>query len=140
MYSVAGRTRNNGKENYKAETGHRQHLYVEYLQVIADHWPAVFVMERVKGLLSASVNERQMFQGILDDLKSPQDALRREQRSIENTKRRHSYRVLPLTSRNTSNGIGPTPGFRSDYRMFWAGIGQCRQRWQSKIRERANLA
>lgn len=104
-YSVAGRARNSGKENYKAETDIRQYLYVEYLQVIADHWPAIFVMENVKGLLSANVNERQMFQGIVDDLTSPQDALRRDQRSIENAKRRHSYRVLPLTSRNTSNGI-----------------------------------
>jgi DNA (cytosine-5)-methyltransferase 1 len=104
-YSVAGRARNNGNEDYRAEKDHRQYLYVEYLQVIADHWPAIFVMENVKGLLSASVNDRQMFQRILEDLSSPQEALRREQRTILPARRQHTYRVLPLTSRNTSNGI-----------------------------------
>lgn len=96
-YSVAGRSRNNGNKHYKADADHRQYLYVEYLQVIADHWPAVFVMENVKGLLSANVNDGQLFQRILDDLRAPQDALRREKRTIECAGRRHSYRVLPLT-------------------------------------------
>jgi DNA (cytosine-5)-methyltransferase 1 len=104
-YSIAGRSRNSGKKHYKAETDHRQYLYVEYLQVIADHWPTIFVMENVKGLLSASVNDGQLFQKILDDLKSPQDALRREGRAVQEPKRKYSYRVLPLTSRNTSSGI-----------------------------------
>ena len=104
-YSVAGRARNNGNKYYKADADHRQYLYVEYLQVIADHWPAIFVMENVKGLLSASVNDNRMFQRILDDLTSPQEALRREQRTIECPQRCHTYRVLPLTLRNTSNGV-----------------------------------
>lgn len=104
-YSVAGRSRNNGNRAYKADADHRQYLYVEYLQVIADHWPAVFIMENVKGLLSANVNNGQLFQKILDDLRSPQDALRREDRNLEDGKRRHSYRVLPLTPRRLANGI-----------------------------------
>ncbi len=104
-YSVAGRSRNNGNKNYKADDDHRQYLYVEYLQVIADHWPAVFVMENVKGLLSANVNDGQLFQKILDDLSSPQDALRREKRTVEGSGRRHSYRVLPLTAKDSSHGI-----------------------------------
>ena len=104
-YSVAGRSRNNGNKAYKADADHRQYLYVEYLQVIADHWPAVFVMENVKGLLSANVNNGHLFQRILDDLRSPQNALRREERTVEGKARRHSYRVLPLTSRNSSDRI-----------------------------------
>ncbi len=103
-YSVAGRSRNNGKKNYVAENDHRQFLYVEYLQVIADHWPAVFVMENVKGLLSASVNNARLFQRILDDLRAPREALRREERTVQ-TGRSHTYRVLPLTPRNVSKGI-----------------------------------
>jgi DNA (cytosine-5)-methyltransferase 1 len=94
-YSVAGRSRNNGNRGYKADADHRQFLYVEYLQVIADHWPAVFVMENVKGLLSANVNNGQLFQRILDDLRSPQDALRREGRHLGDEKRRFG---LPATS------------------------------------------
>ncbi|MCC5829378.1 MAG: DNA cytosine methyltransferase, partial [Phycisphaeraceae bacterium] len=50
-YSLAGRSRNKGNADYVAEEDGRQVLYVEYLQVIADHQPAVFVMENVKGLL-----------------------------------------------------------------------------------------
>ncbi len=103
-YSVAGRSRNNGNKNYDAEADHRQFLYVEYLQVIADHWPAVFVMENVKGLLSANVNNGRLFQRILDDLRGPQEALRREERIVQ-AGRGHSYRVLPLTPRNASNRI-----------------------------------
>lgn len=104
-YSVAGRSRNSGVKNYKPDADHRQTLYVEYLQVIADHWPSVFVMENVKGLLSASLNERGLFQKILEDLKSPADALRREQRSIECAQRTHSYRILPLISRGPTEAI-----------------------------------
>jgi DNA (cytosine-5)-methyltransferase 1 len=62
-------------------------------------------MENVKGLLSASVNDNRMFQRIVDDLTSPQEALRREQRTIKCPQGKHTYRVLPLTSRNTSNGV-----------------------------------
>ncbi len=103
-YSVAGRARNSGKKNYKPEADHRQYLYVEYLQVIADHWPAVFVMENVKGLLSASLNDKGLFHKILEDLKSPQDALRREERSIESAQRTHSYRILPLALQKAREG------------------------------------
>lgn len=104
-YSVAGRSRNSGVKNYKADADHRQYLYVEYLQVIADHWPTVFVMENVKGLLSANLNDRGLFQKLLEDLKSPADTLRREQRSIECSQRTHSYRILPLISRGPTEGI-----------------------------------
>ena len=54
-YSIAGRSRNRGNDNYNAEEDHRQYLYLEYLQIIAEHRPAVFVMENVKGLLSATL-------------------------------------------------------------------------------------
>lgn len=104
-YSVAGRARNSGIKTYKAENDHRQYLYVEYLQVIADHWPAVFIMENVKGLLSANLNNRRLFQRILDDLGSPHEALRREGRSAESSKRRHSYRVVPLAPQSGSEAI-----------------------------------
>jgi DNA (cytosine-5)-methyltransferase 1 len=124
-YSVAGRSRNNGIKNYRADADHRQYLYVEYLQVIADHWPAVFVMENVKGLLSANVNNSRLFQRILDDLRSPEDALRREKRTIQDHGRRHSYRILPLTPRNPPDSIEV-----GDY-LVWAekhGIPQSRHR------------
>ena len=106
-YSVVGRSRNRGIAGYTAESDHRQFLYVEYLQVIADHWPAVFVMENVKGLLSASVNDSHMFRRIVEDLTAPDGALKRENRPTTN-KRRHTYRVVPVDASCTlldGNGL-----------------------------------
>ena len=80
-YSVAGRSRNKGNPGYKPEHDKRQFLYVEYLHVIAEHQPAVFVMENVKGLLSATVSSSRIFQRIVDDLKAPVEALRRDGRA-----------------------------------------------------------
>lgn len=66
-YSLVGRSRNKGINN----TDHRVHLYKEYLRIIAKHQPAVFVMENVKGLLSATVNGKSMFDLIKKDLQNP---------------------------------------------------------------------
>lgn len=79
-YSLAGRSRNKGISDYLAEEDHRQYLYLEYLQIIADHAPPVFVMENVKGLLSATVANQRMFERIQEDLSNPAKALEREHR------------------------------------------------------------
>ena len=94
-YSIAGRSRNKGNLNYSAEKDVRQKLYVEYLQVLADHWPPVFVMENVKGLLSATVGDQRIFSRMLEDLQSPADALKREGRRGR-SRRCHRYRVHSL--------------------------------------------
>lgn len=70
-YSVVGRSRNRGKEGYVAEEDHRHFLYREYLQVISEFRPAVFVMENVKGILTSKVADRQIFQSIMSDLERP---------------------------------------------------------------------
>jgi len=54
-YSIAGRSRNHGNRDYDPKTDVRQRLYVEYLQILADHWPSVFIMENVKRCLSATL-------------------------------------------------------------------------------------
>lgn len=100
-YSLVGRSRNRGNEDYRAEEDHRQFLYVEYLQVLADHSPAVFVMENVKGLISATVQKQRMFQRMLEDLRSPSTALRREHRDIFNRRRGRDgakYRLFPIVA------------------------------------------
>lgn len=81
-YSLAGRSRNKGKSDYVAHQDERQYLYVEYLHVLAEYRPAVFVMENVKGLLSATLNNKRMFSRILEDLVDPVSAMRRENRRI----------------------------------------------------------
>ena len=73
-YSLAGRSRNKGKEDYKPEDDGRHYLYQEYLRIIAEYWPAVFVMENVKGLLSARVKKDRIFDCILNDLENPSTA------------------------------------------------------------------
>lgn len=66
-YSLVGRARNQGISS----KDHRVHLYKEYLRIIAKHHPAVFVMENVKGLLSANVDGLKVFDLIKEDLKNP---------------------------------------------------------------------
>lgn len=95
-YSLAGRSRNRGKADYVPTDDVRQKLYVEYLQILADHRPAVFVMENVKGLLSATLDNVRMYQRILDDLGSPLQALARERRDIRNDST-CGYRIYSLT-------------------------------------------
>lgn len=66
-FSLVGRSRVGGVH----EEDHRVFLYKEYLRIIAEHQPAVFVMENVKGLLSASLNGEKIFNWILRDLQNP---------------------------------------------------------------------
>jgi DNA (cytosine-5)-methyltransferase 1 len=64
-YSLVGRSRVGGI----AEEDHRVYLYKEYLRIIAVHHPAVFVMENVKGLLSAKMKDEKIFDWIKKDLR-----------------------------------------------------------------------
>jgi DNA (cytosine-5)-methyltransferase 1 len=66
-YSLVGRSRVGGI----GENDHRVYLYKEYLRIIARHHPAVFVMENVKGLLSAKLNGEKIFDWIKNDLEVP---------------------------------------------------------------------
>ncbi|MEZ8727101.1 DNA cytosine methyltransferase [Vibrio cyclitrophicus] len=70
-YSLAGRSRNAGIEGYTAEQDHRNFLYKEYLNVLSIAQPDVFVMENVRGILSAKINGELMFPNILRDLRAP---------------------------------------------------------------------
>lgn len=70
-YSLAGRVRNKGIKNYRFEDDQRSTLYLEYLRIIAEHRPAIFVMENVKGMLSATHENQKLFQKILSDLSNP---------------------------------------------------------------------
>ncbi len=74
-YSVVGRARNQAKADYKAEEDHRHFLYKEYLRIIQERQPTVFVMENVKGILSSKVNNERIFSQILKDLSDPHQAL-----------------------------------------------------------------
>jgi DNA (cytosine-5)-methyltransferase 1 len=69
-YSVVGRVRR--QQNILDESkDERVGLYKQYLRILAVHNPAVFVMENVKGLLSATTKSSPMLNRILEDLSEP---------------------------------------------------------------------
>lgn len=74
-YSVVGRARNRGIEGYALENDGRAQLYREYLEVLNEVEPEVFVMENVRGILSAKVNGQLIFDQILKDLKNPSESV-----------------------------------------------------------------
>lgn len=89
-YSLAGRSRNAGNEKYVPEDDKRHYLYKEYLRIIGEHWPAVFVMENVKGILSSKVDGEQIFPKIISDLKDPGRAIKKL--------RKHTYELFSFTT------------------------------------------
>jgi DNA (cytosine-5)-methyltransferase 1 len=72
-YSLAGRSRMKDQPGFV--TDHRHRLYREYLRIIADHKPPVFVMENVKGLLSAQLDGTSTIELIMKDLQEPELAI-----------------------------------------------------------------
>lgn len=103
-FSLAGRSRNRPGTDTKYSDGKetRHELYTEYLQIIADFWPAVFVMENVRGMLSARYNGEPMFERICADLRDPAAVVGNKRRK---TGRRHTY---------TLHAIGPSDRLYDD--------------------------
>lgn len=97
-YSLVGRSRMRGKEKAeqeKFEADARHYLYREYLRIIADHWPAVFVMENVKGILSSKVRDEKIFHRILSDLGDPARAVA-EYDTVAVSAHSYKYRIFSL--------------------------------------------
>lgn len=70
-YSLVGRARNRGIVGYRPEDDERYVLYKHYLKLVGRYRPAAFIMENVKGLLSAKVNETYVFPEIVEGLERP---------------------------------------------------------------------
>lgn len=69
-YSLVGRSRNRHKNGYVASEDHRHFLYQEYIRILDRLQPVAFVMENVKGMLSASVDgQTRIFDQVLRDLR-----------------------------------------------------------------------
>lgn len=73
-YSLVGRSRMMGRPEFEQDERHT--LYLEYLKIIIDHRPPVFVMENVKGLLSATIGGKSAITRIVRDLTNPRAAVR----------------------------------------------------------------
>lgn len=82
-YSLVGRARNKGIKGYEAEKDDRHFLYKEYLKVLDFVQPDVFVMENVKGILTAKVNDESIFKKIREDLVCPARALGSTREEVE---------------------------------------------------------
>lgn len=127
-YSLAGRSRRTNDVTFEDDKKH--FLYREYLDILKRFRPPVFVMENVKGLLSAGHGGQSMMQRILDDLRldgtyeirslvsagddpKPGDfVIRAEEYGVP--QRRHRVILLGVRS---DLGTGPLTPLRSRERM-----------------------
>lgn len=96
-YSLVGRSRvigsgEDGLKRYEADPRHE--LYMHYLRILAVHRPPVFVMENVKGLLSAQLKKEHIFRRILGDLANPAAAM------PEAAAEEVQYDLVPLSVRH----------------------------------------
>ncbi len=99
-YSLVGRSRMSSADSKKDkerkekhENDHRHFLYREYLRILAVYRPPVFVMENVKGLLSAEVKKQRMFERILSDLAEPLSVITEARQSEQDVL---TYHLMPV--------------------------------------------
>ena len=124
-YSIVGRSRMRGTPREEFEKDKRHYLYREYLRILARFRPPVFVMENVKGLLSARIDGRPVFDQILDDLSAPEQALQSAFGSRRRQGTARQYRVCSLVVEGDSGDLKP-----QDYVVYTEkfGIPQKRHR------------
>jgi DNA (cytosine-5)-methyltransferase 1 len=89
-YSLAG---NRSSANYDANKDPRNFLYKEYLKIIAQFQPTVFVMENVKGMLSAKIDGESIYETIFSDLHNPCESVKTKPKK---GRKRHNYKILSL--------------------------------------------
>lgn len=116
-YSLVGRSRMMGKPGFEKDARH--FLYQEYLKIIIDHQPPVFVMENVKGLLSATISGEPAIRRIVSDLSMPKAAVGKNGNGLQ-------YKLYSLS-------VPDTPSVDVDPRMFLVkaedyGVPQARHR------------
>lgn len=125
-YSIVGRVRNKAVPGYRAEADRRHYLYQEYLKVIATHWPSVFVMENVPGMLNARVGGERVWEKLLEDLVDPAAAV-----GDQSARDYDGYRLYSLVEPCRGNSIFGVPTLAPDeyvVRCERYGIPQARHR------------
>jgi DNA (cytosine-5)-methyltransferase 1 len=101
-YSLIGRVKiknESAKKNKDFEKDHRHFLYREYLKIISDHQPPIFVMENVPGLISSKVNGNSTFKMILNDLHEPLKAIAELNGETKNSKESLTYNLYSLVKK-----------------------------------------
>ena len=69
-YSIAGRARTAGIEDYTPVNDPRIFLYEQYVNIVSMLEPAIAVMENVKGMVSSSINEEGIFPKVMHCLRN----------------------------------------------------------------------
>lgn len=92
-YSLVGRARRANEDGFRTKGVPRHFLYRQYLKILAEFKPAVFIMENVKGLLTSTVGDNAMLAAIMRDLENPATAL---SGSIAVGTSRDRYALLPV--------------------------------------------
>lgn len=100
-YSLVGRARRQQAEGLDKEDK-RVYLYREYYRILAEHRPAVFIMENVKGILSSKVEKENLFKQIIADLENPIEAYKKLKGQEKIYKSKIHYRIYSLVKPVTS--------------------------------------
>ncbi|WP_110517486.1 DNA cytosine methyltransferase [Herpetosiphon llansteffanensis] len=116
-YSLVGRSRMKGQENF--ENDPRHFLYREYLRILIDHKPPIFVMENVKGLISSKIQGRYVINDILRDLSNPSSIIDSKSSGLE-------YKLYSLSQPGIMNLTGDPSNFVVKAEEY--GIPQARHR------------
>jgi DNA (cytosine-5)-methyltransferase 1 len=121
-YSLVGRSRRKSDPDFQNDDKH--FLYKQYLRILANHRPHIFVMENVKGILSSTIKGKKIVDRIISDLKEPGLALNGKSKS------NLRYNLYPLAESQVKlfEGQEPRP---SDFiiRTEEHGIPQMRHRF-----------
>lgn len=102
-YSLVGRSRRTKDKDFEKDKKH--FLYREYLRIIGEFAPSIFVMENVKGLLSSTNAGRKVFELILDDLTRLKGGLEYEIRSMVVESRTEDLRPQDFVIRAEEYGV-----------------------------------
>jgi DNA (cytosine-5)-methyltransferase 1 len=119
-YSLVGRSRRKNDPMFATDEKHL--LYRQYLRILAVHRPPVFVMENVKGILSATVNEAGIFKKIRSDLSEPLKVVPEADQTQP-----LGYKLYSLVS-STTDLLGDIPPEDFIVRAEQYGVPQARHR------------
>jgi DNA (cytosine-5)-methyltransferase 1 len=95
VYSVVGRSRVIPVDPEGYEKDKRHFLYKAYLRIIAEHRPPVFVMENVRGILTAEVGGKPIIDRLLNDLRHPIPAAKGQEESQNGGL---EYKIYPVAN------------------------------------------
>jgi DNA (cytosine-5)-methyltransferase 1 len=103
-YSLAGRSRmRTTRPDFDSD--HRHFLYREYLRIVADFAPPVFLVENVKGLLSSTVGGVPIFDRILHDLQRPRQSIDCNPRRLVGKEVEYELRPIVLPDGSRFDGL-----------------------------------